>query len=541
MLFSRFFHAALAALFALGVSPVLAADDWSTYGHDLTNQRYSSLAQVDPGNVRRLAPAFVFQTGVVDSFETTPLVAGNTMYLTAPFDHVFALDARTGKRLWHYQQKLGKTSFCCGPVNRGVALLGDLVYLATLDGKLVALDRAGGKPRWQVTVGDNAAGFSLTMAPLVYRDEVIVGSSGGEFGMRGSLSAYDAKTGTRRWRWYATNPRDWAGPFAATTPDGTDLHRDLAQEKADFPKFKDAWKKGGGPIWMTPAVDPAMNAVIFTTGNPAPDVLGKVRPGDNLHTNSIVALDASSGKLLWATQLVPHDVWDLDLASPVVLFDTVDAQGKPVEAAGEAGKAGWFYVVDRHSGKFIRRSKPFVPQENLFAQPTAAGIRMAPGVNGGAEWSPVSYDPTLHYAFVSAINQPVRFIAKQQPWTPGVMWLGGTFRADRTVEWYGLFSAVDVNTGDIAWQVKTEEPLIGGALSTAGGLTFMGEGNGMFDAYDSKSGKLLWQFQCGAGVNAAPIAYEQDGEEYVAVAAGGSFMLDTPYGDSVYVFKLPKS
>jgi alcohol dehydrogenase (cytochrome c) len=540
VLFSRFFHAAVAALFALGVSPAAASEDWASYGHDLTNQRYSSLKQVDPANVGRLVPAFVFQTGVVDSFETTPLVAGNTMFLTAPHDHVFAVDARTGKRLWHYEHKLGQTAFCCGPVNRGVALLGDLVYLGTLDGKLVALDRASGKVRWQAQVGADP-GFGLTMAPLVYKDEVIVGGSGGEFGVRGTVSAYDAKTGARRWRWYATNATDWAGHFSATTPDGMNLHRDLAQEKADFPKFKDAWKKGGGTVWMTPAADPAMNAIFFTTGNPAPDVLGKVRPGDNLHTNSIVALDASTGKLMWYNQLLPHDLWDLDLASPVVLFDTVDAQGKPVKAVGEAGKSGWFYVVDRTSGKFIRKSKPFVPQENMFAQPTAKGVRMAPGVNGGSEWSPVSFDPALHYAFVSAINQPVRFATKPQKFTPGVMWLGGTFHADRTVPWYGLFSAIDVDTGEIAWQAKTDQPLIGGALSTAGGLTFFGEGNGMFDAYDSKSGKLLWQFECGAGVNAAPMAYEVDGEEYVAVAAGGSFMIDTPYGDSVYVFKLPKS
>ncbi len=531
----------LGLVLVAGASRATAAEEWATYGHDFTNQRYSPLKQIDAGNVQRLTPAFVFQTGVVDSFETTPLVAGNTMYLTTPFDHVFAVDARSGKRLWHYQQKLGKAAFCCGPVNRGVALSADLVYLATLDGKLVALDRASGKPRWQVQVGDNAGGYSLTMAPLVYKDEVVIGSGGGEFGVRGSVSAYDAQTGKQRWRWYATNARDWAGHFTPTTPDGIDLHRDLAQEKADFPHFQDAWKKGGGTVWMTPAADPAMNAIFFTTGNPAPDLLGKVRPGDNLFTNSLVALDASTGKLLWYDQLIPHDLWDLDLASPVVLFDTVDAQGKPVKAVGEAGKAGWLYVADRSTGKVIRKSKAFVPQDNLFAQPTAAGVRMVPGVNGGAEWSPLSYDPALHYAFVAALNQPVRFSTKPQKWAAGVMWLGGRFRGIPGEPQYGLFSAIDVDTGDIAWQVKTDQPLIGGSVSTAGGLTFFGEGNGFFDAYDSKSGKLLWQFQCGAGVNAAPMVYEQGGEEYVAVAAGGSFMIDTPYGDSVYAFKLPKS
>jgi PQQ-dependent dehydrogenase (methanol/ethanol family) len=511
---------------------------WLTYGHDYTNQRFSPLSQITPGNVAHLVPAFVFQTGVVAAFETTPIVAGGNMYITTAYDHVFAVDAKTGEQAWAYQQKLNKTIFCCGPVNRGVAIADGTLFLGTLDGKLVALDQATGNVKWSVQAGDNNAGYSLTMAPLVYKDVVIVGGAGGEYGVRGSVTAYHRKDGSLAWRWYSVNPDTWAGDWSKTTPDGVDLHRDIAAEKAAWPKYKDAWKTGGGATWMTPAIDPAMDAIFVTTGNPSPDLLGATRPGDNLCTDCLVALNASTGKEIWHYQEVPHDVWDLDAVSPVLLFDTVDASGKTVEAAGQAGKTGWFYVLNRHTGKLIRKSKAFVPQENMFAQPTAAGVRMLPGANGGAEWSPSSFDPGLHYAYVNGLHQPMLYSTKPQELEPGALWLGSAFQGIATEKQYGLFSAIDVNTGEIAWQHKTDQPLIGGSLSTAGGLTFVGEGNGYFDAFDSKTGALVWRFQTGAGVNAAPIAYDLGGTEYIAVASGGSFQLNYPYGDAVYVFKL---
>jgi PQQ-dependent dehydrogenase (methanol/ethanol family) len=515
-----------------------SSHDWLTYGHDYTNQRFSPLAQITPGNIAHLVPAFVVQTGVVAAFETTPIVAGGKMYVTTAYDHVLAVNAKTGDQLWTYQQKLNKTIFCCGPVNRGVAIADGTLFLGTLDGKLVALDQATGNVKWSVQVGDNNAGYSLTMAPLVYKDVVIVGGAGGEYGVRGSVTAYHRSDGSQAWRWYSVGPENWAGNWSKTTPDGVDLHRDIAAEKAAWPKYKDAWKTGGGATWMTPAVDPEMDAVFVTTGNPSPDLLGAVRPGDDVCTDCLVALNASTGKEIWHYQEIPHDVWDLDAVSPIVLFDTVDASGKTVAAAGEAGKTGWFYVLNRHTGKLIRKSKPFVPQENMFAQPTAAGVRMLPGANGGAEWSPSSFDPGLHFAFVNGLHQPMLYSTKPQELESGALWLGSAFQGIATEKQYGLFSAIDVNTGEIAWQHKTDQPLIGGSLSTAGGLTFVGEGNGYFDAFDSKSGALVWRFQTGAGVNAAPIAYELDGTEYVAVAAGGSFQLNYPYGDTVYVFKL---
>jgi len=513
---------------------------WLMYGHDYSNQRFSPVAQITTANVGSLQPAYVFQTGVAAAFETTPIVANGKMYITTAFDNAFALDAKTGARLWHYQAKLGKTVFCCGPVNRGVALADGTLFMGQLDGKLVALDAQSGKSKWSVQAGDNTGGYSLTMAPLVYGNEVIVGGAGGEYGVRGSVTAYARSDGHQMWRWYSTDAEHWAGAFSPKTPDGVDLHRDIAAEKAAYPQHRDAWKIGGGATWMTPALDAASNTIFVSTGNPSPDLLGAVRPGDNLYTDSIVAIDATSGKIKWYYQEIPHDVWDLDAVSPVVLFDTVDASGKKVAAVGQAGKTGWFYVLDRSTGKLIRKSDAFVPQANMFAQPTEKGVRMLPGANGGVEWSPVSFDPSMHYAIVSALHQPMIYSTKPQELANGALWLGSAFAGIPTEKQYGLLSAIDTDTGKVAWQYKVDYPMIGGSVSTAGGVTFVGESNGMFDAFDTKAGKLLWQFQTGAGVNAAPMVYQIDGEEYVAVASGGSFQIQSQYGDSLYVFKLPR-
>lgn len=547
----------LAITIALAFSPVAAraqamvsaadlqqasqsSSSWLTYGHDYSNERFSPLSQITAANAGSLAPAWVFQTGVAEAFETTPIVADGKMFVTTAHDHVFAVDPRTGKSLWHYQAKLGTTIFCCGPVNRGVAVADGVVFVGQLDGKLVALDENSGAVKWSIQAGDNTAGYSLTMAPLVYKNFVIVGGAGGEYGIRGSVSAYARSDGHLIWRWYSTDPEHWAGSWATTTPDGADLHRDIAAEKAAWPQFKDAWKIGGGATWMTPAVDVSRNTIYVTTGNPSPDLLGAVRPGDNLFTDSIVALDASTGKMQWYYQEIPHDVWDLDAVSPVVLFATIDANGNRVAAVGQAGKTGWFYVLDRATGKLIRRSDAFVPQDNMFATPTAQGVRMLPGANGGNEWSPVSYDPSLHMVVISALHQPMLYSTKPQQLETGALWLGSAFRGIPSEAQYGLLSGIDTDTGKVVWQDKVDYPMVGGSVSTAGGVTFVGEGNGMFDAVETKTGKMLWHFQTGAGVNAAPMVYEMDGAEYVAVASGGSFQIGTPYGDSLYVFRLPR-
>ncbi len=518
------------------------AKNWLSYGKDYSNTRYASSRKITTQNVGTLIPRWVYQTGgPIGSFETTPLVVDGVMYLTTPFNHAIALDARTGKQVWRYEHKQSGTPIiCCGPNNRGLAAAYGRVYMATLDAHLVALDQKTGKVVWDVQVDDPTAGYSLTIAPLAYKGMIIVGNSGAEYGVRGFVDAYNATDGKRVWRFWSIPDTGWEGKWSPTTPEGEKLNRDLNKEQADFAKYKDSWQRGGGSTWMTPAVDPATDTVFIVVGNPSPDLDGSIRPGDNLYTESMVALDVKTGKYKWHYQYVPHDVWDLDAVSPAVLFETM-ADGKRVKAVGHAGKTGWFYIHDRATGKLIRKSQAFVPQENMFAQPTAAGVRMLPGANGGSEWSPVAYSPDTRMVYVLGLHQPMNYITHSAPFDRGKLWLGSAFVAIPGEEQSGTFTAIDVNTGKIAWQNKLPDPLIGGALATAGGVVFTGgDGTGNFYAFDAKTGKELWRFQCGAGVNAAPISFEVDGEQFIAVAAGGNFQLRFPYGDSVFIFGLPK-
>ena len=282
--------------------------------------------------------------------------------------------------------------------------------------------------------------------------------------------------------------------------------------------------------------------MIFSTGNPNPDLSGVNRHGDNLYTDSIVALDVKSGALKWYYQEVKHDVWDYDAVSPVVLFDVVE-NGTTIPAAGEAGKVGWFFIVDRRTGRLIRKSDPYVlMSKNMFATPTQAGVEMLPGANGGAEWSPAAWSPKTHFAYVLAMDQLMNFATHSVKDAPGQLRLGSAFTNVKSGGLQdGRFVAIDTNSGKIAWTVQTGQPLIGGALATAGNLVFMGEGDGDFDAFDATTGKKLWSYRLGAGVNAPPVTYEVDGQQYVAVAAGGNFQLDYPLGDAIAIFKLPST
>ena len=514
------------------------ARNWSSYGKDYSNTRYTSSKQIDTQNVGALVPRWVYQTGgPIGSFETTPLVVDGVMYLTTPFNHAIALDARTGRQVWRYEHKQSSNPIiCCGPNNRGLAVAYGRVYMATLDAHLVALDQETGKVVWDVQVADPTAGYSLTIAPLAYKGMIIVGNSGAEYGVRGFVDAYNATDGKRVWRFWTIPDTGWEGKWSPTTPEGEKLNRDLDKEKADFAKDPDAWKRGGGSTWMTPAVDPATDTLFIMVGNPSPDLDGSVRPGDNLYTESMVALDVKTGSYKWHYQYVPHDVWDLDAVSPPVV---TMVGGK--KAVVHAGKTGWVYVLDAVTGKLIRRSEAFVPQENMFAQPTADGTRMLPGANGGQEWSPITVNPELQYAYTVGLHQPMYYKTHYSPYETGRPWLGSAFQAIPGEAQWGTVTAINLQTGKKAWQVKTDQPMIGGATATAGGLVFTGEGNGWFKAYDAKSGAVLWQFYCGAGVNAAPSVFQVDGEQFVAVAAGGNFQLSYPLGDAVFVFGLPKA
>jgi PQQ-dependent dehydrogenase (methanol/ethanol family) len=532
--------------------------DWLTYGGDLGQMRYWPSNAINANNVNHLKVKWILQTGVVGSFENSPIVENGIMYVTTPYDHVFAVDAATGKQLWHYQQKLGFNIFCCGPNNRGVAVHGNSLILGTLDAHLVALDKRTGQPLWDVEVADPQVGYSLTAAPAVYQDKVIVGISGGEYGIRGFISAYNVADGKLVWRWHTIPTPDEAGPdgvkgWVGTFGDKADginpLHRDIEAEKAAVAsgEFNDAWMHGGAGNWMTDTVDVQRGLVFGTTGNPSPDLDGSHRPGDNRWSDSLVALDANTGTLKWAYQFIPHDVWDLDAVSPPVLADVKDDSGNMVPAVVHAGKTGWVYVHDRETGRLIRRSAAMVPQENLFALPTeGVGTRMLPGANGGVEWSPCALNPGTRLLYCVNLHQPMHYSVKSETWdayrtryakSPG-FWLGGAFTAIEGEQQWGNVSAVNLDTGAIAWQAKTEQPMIGGVLTTAGGLIFAGEGNGLFKAYDASTGKVLWSFQAGAGVNSAPVAFEVDGQPYIAVAAGGNFQLSYKYGTSVLVFGL---
>ncbi len=523
-----------------------SSGDWLMYGHNYWNNRFSPLNTINTSNVKNLVARWVFQTGVekLGSFENTPIVVNGIMYITTPAtpnNEVIAYDLRAGgKRLWRYTHKNAAVSTaCCGPNNRGVAIANGLIYLGTLDGQLVALDQQTGKEKWVTQVGDAASGYTQTMAPLVIGEKVIIGTSGAEYGIRGFVKAYNAGTGAPLWTWYTIpSPQEggWWGKWSKTTWEGDNLNRDIAREKADSAKYADAWQHGGGSMWMTPAYDAESATLFVAIGNPSPDLDGGIRPGDNLWTESVVAIDANSGKFKWGYQEVPHDVWDLDAVSPPVI---ATVGGK--RAVVEAGKTGFVYVLDAATGKLIRKSAAFVPQENMYAQPTAKGVRMLPGANGGEEWSPIAVHPDLGYAYTVGLHQPMNYITHYAPWEKGRLWLGSAFVAIATETQWGNVNAIDLNSGKIAWTVKTEQPMMGGATATAGGLVFTGEGNGWFKAYDAKTGAVLWKFYCGAGVNAAPSVFSVDGEEFVAVAAGGNFQLSFPLGDAVFIFGLPKA
>jgi alcohol dehydrogenase (cytochrome c) len=516
------------------------SSNWPSYGRDYSNQRYSALSQINTSNVGDLTLAWRYATGISLAFEASPVVIGNIMYVSTPLNHVVALDARTGRKLWEYAESLGTTIHCCGPVNRGVAVYGGRVYMGTLDARLVALDAKTGAKAWGVRVADNERGYAVAGAPVAADGKVIVGVSGAEYGIRGRVTAYDAATGAEVWRFYTIPSPDqggWWGKWSATDPFGVPLHRDLARERADSAKYADAWKVGGGSVWQSPAIDRDLGLVIFAVGNPSPDLDGSVRPGDNLHTNSIVAVELGSGKLRWSFQELPHDVWDLDAASPVVLVDVPGPDGKIVPAVAQAGKTGWVYLVERATGRPIRRSEAFVPQENLFAQPTAAGVRMLPGANGGSEWSAPAYSPETGYLYVLGLHQPMYYKIKHQPLQPPALWLGGIFVGTGEQQ-YGLFSAVDLATGKIAWQNRIKDPMIGGALATAGGVVFTGTKDKRFLAFDAKTGRQLWSYAANAGVNAPAVTYAVNGQQFVAVAAGGNYQINAPRGDQVLAFAL---
>jgi glucose dehydrogenase len=322
---------------------------------------------------------------------------------------------------------------------------------------------------------------------------------------------------------------------------GRNMLRDIAKEKEILAeKGGDFYQTLGGGVWMTPAVDMRTKTVYFVVGNPSPDLYGDIRPGDNLYTDSIVAVDLNSGAYKAHFQYVAHDVWDLDAVSPPILTQALGKDGKTMtDVVIHGGKTGHIYVHDRKDLSLIRFSDAMIPQENMWVLPTPEGARMLPGANGGVEWSPMAIHPKLRMAYAANLHQPMTYHVEASEYPGGKLWLGGAFKVIPGEKQWGRLAAVNIDTGKMVWKADTEQPLMGGALTTAGGLVFTGEGNGQFNAYDARTGRKLWTFQCGAGVNAPPVSYMVGGKQYIAVAAGGNTQLDFKRGNNVIVFALP--
>lgn len=498
-----------------------APQNWLTYSGAYDGWRHSALSQINRANIAQLRPLWIYQVqDAGQRFETTPLVVDGVMYITTSRNGVSAIDAATGEGLWTYTRTLPVSQLlCCGRVNRGAALLGDTLFLATLDAHLIALDANTGAVRWDVVVADYAKGYSLTSAPLVVKDLVLIGTAGGEFPSRGFIGAYDAKTGERRWRFN-------------TIPD--------RGEPGNESWGKNSWRNGGGPAWMTGSYDPVLDLIYWGVGNPNPDFNGAARPGDNLYTNSFVALESETGKLRWSFQFTPHDEHDWDAAQVPVLVDDPESGRRLVL---NANKNGFFYALDRETGGFVG-GWPFVKQ--TWAQglddkgrpilapdsaPSAAGMLTWPGSAGATNWWSPSYSPQTKLFYVTASLRGDVFIkGNSDPHS--------TSMAGSAQERGGgaAIIALDPLTGEKRWQKMLAEKIpaypyfIGGVLSVGGGLVFGGADDTLF-ALDDTTGETLWRFRTGKGVHAAPISYIAGGRQLISVAAGQTilaFAVDGP-------------
>jgi alcohol dehydrogenase (cytochrome c) len=491
--------------------------NWMTYSGDYSGKRFSALDQINTSNAHNLSAKWVYQTGATGKWEATPLVVDGILYDTAQDDRAFALDARSGRPIWMYQRQLpSDIRPCCGRVNRGMAILGDKVFLATLDAHLLALDAKTGNLVWDATSADYRTGHSFTAAPLVVKNLVIIGVSGGEYGVRGFIDAYDADTGQRKWRFY-------------TVPGPGEPGHDTWQGES--------WKVGGAPAWNTGTYDPATNQVFWPTGNPSPSNRGEGRAGDNLYSNSLLALNADTGKLNWYFQFTKHDEHDWDATQIPVMIDSGDKH-----LIAQANRNGFFYVLDRTNGKLISANaygkqtwsdtkdsegRPIAKKE---ASPTLNGHTVCPGALGTTNFMPPTYDPQTGLLYVTARDQCDIFSTAPQPYEAGHAFYGSAyFPSEEARPYVGFLKAIDPATGEIKLKFQHTSPTWSGVLSTAGGLVFSGDAEGNFIAFDAGSLRPLWHFQMGGAVYAAPVAFAVDGKEYVAISAGSA----------LYTFALP--
>jgi alcohol dehydrogenase (cytochrome c) len=492
---------------------------WLLYHGNYSGHRHSPLTQITPENVNRLAAQWTFQSGVTGSFQTTPLVIDGVLYVSGWGGNAWAIDARSGRQIWRYRRNVPNDfRGCCGPVNRGFAALGDRLFLSTPDAHLVALDMKTGSVLWDVELQNYKLGYSATVAPLVVKDKVIMGIAGAEYGIRGFIEAFDAATGKKAWRFYTVAGPD--DPVGGTT----------------WPRGTDAYLRGGGSIWVTGTYDPEQNLTFWGTGNPGPDYYSAVREGDNLYTASVVALDVDTGTLKWHFQFTPHDTHDWDSTQVPVLADlTID--GQPRKTMLFANRNGFFYVLDRTTGKMIL-AKPFVAQTwakgispegrpilNPGSMPNEEGTRTCPDLGGGTNFFSPSYDPNLRLFFVNARETCAMYFAWNEPFRPGEQYNGGGTIRPRDQKNYGALRAIDALTGERKWEFRygSGATSSSGVLTTATGLVFTGDGDGNIIALESRTGKHLWHYQMGAGIRSTGgTTYMLDGRQYFLVPSGST-------------------
>ena len=506
--------------------------NWMTYSGGYASQRHSLLTQITPANVRNLELKWILPNQVFGAWQSSPIVVDGIMYVTQRPNDVLAVDAKTGRVFWQYRYNVSPDArVCCGANNRGVAILGDTLYTGTLDGHLVALDKTTGRSLWDVAVGDPKLGYSITMAPLIVKDKVLVGSGGGEYGIRGFIAAFDAKSGKELWRFY-TIP----GPG----------------EKGHDTWSGDSWKSGGASVWVTPSYDPALNLTYWGVGNPGPDFNPAQRMGDNLYTDSVVALDPDTGELKWHFQFSPHDPYDYDSVQIGVLAD-ITWRGTPTKALLWGNRNGFFYVLDRTNGRFLSAT-PFVKvnwasgideKGRPIPTPQPEGQPTWPGVQGGTNWYSPSFSPRTGLFYLSVWDGYASiFKPEASQYVPGRNFLGGAAtpyagvqgapgvrvgRATPINTWTdaagsGGVVAIDPQTGQKKWTFKQFDVTDSGNLTTATDLLFTGGREGYFYALDARTGAELWRASLGGQIANGPISYAVDGKQYIAVISGNSLI-----------------
>jgi alcohol dehydrogenase (cytochrome c) len=545
-------------------SPPYPTTGWSTNGGDYYNRRYSPLTEINRDTVAGLKGVWRARlddsgAGPRHSGEAQPLVVDGVVYIITGDDDVFAVDVATGARLWKYEANLDQSisTVCCGWLSRGVGYGAGKIFVGQLDGQLKALDAATGAEVWAVQAERWQEGYSITSAPLYFDGMVITGFAGAEYTARGRVKAYDAETGAPIWTFY-------------TVPGPGEVGHDT------WPSDNNVWMYGGATVWQTPAVDPELGMLYFSTGNPGPDFNGAVREGDNLFTASVVAIDAHSGEYRWHFQAVRHDIWDYDLPTPVILFDA-EIRGRMRRGIAATGKTGWVYILDRETGEpLIGVDDRAVPQEPL--QATAAtqpyprgdayipqrvdiapegfdlvnegriftpfigshGVPANPSLQGGANWPPSSFDPTTNLYYVCSSNDVGIFRGGDRHFdepVPGMNYTGGTVGLAALPN-TGVFAAIDVTTNRIVWSQAWADNCYSGSVTTAGGLVFVGRNDGRLTALDSATGRRLWEFQTGAGMNAPASVFEHEGKQYVVAYSAGNLFARSAKGDSLWLFSL---